>query len=332
MNYIGSKNRLSSQIIEEIKKSCGNISNYIFAEVFAGTGIVSRRISNYVKKVIANDFEYYSYVILRNYLTNSNNPDNTILINKLNNIKSLQGFIFNEYSSEGSAGRNYFTPENASKIDAIRTKIENWKRIKTIDESTYFYLLCALLESVDEIANTASVYGAYLKRIKRSASRPFLLKECLIENTVPGNEVYRQNANDLIKNIKGDILYLDPPYNSRQYGANYHLLNTIAEYKQFEPRGITGLPVYQKSDYCFKSRATGAIEELILHSDFEFIFLSYNNEGILPPETLKDILKQFGKYRLICFENYQRFKADKDSNRKYHSTRTTEFLHFLHKK
>ena len=69
---------------------------------------------------------------------------------------------------------------------------------------------------------------------------------------------------ELIKEIEGDILYLDPPYNARQYGANYHLLNTIAKYDSFSTKGKTGLRDYQKSKYCSKPEVLKTFEDKAL--------------------------------------------------------------------
>ncbi|PIQ93689.1 MAG: hypothetical protein COY75_10465 [Nitrospirae bacterium CG_4_10_14_0_8_um_filter_41_23] len=43
------------------------------------------------------------------------------------------------------------------------------------------------------------------------------------------NKVFKEDANNLVKKIYSDILYLDPPYNTRQYAPNYFLLELIAE-------------------------------------------------------------------------------------------------------
>ncbi|HKJ06566.1 MAG TPA: DNA adenine methylase, partial [Flavobacteriaceae bacterium] len=142
--------------------------------------------------------------------------------------------------------------------------------------------------------------------------------------------VYNKDANQLIKEIEGDILYLDPPYNARQYGANYHLLNTIASYKSFEPQGKTGLPNYYKSLYCKKNEVKKAFENLIKNATFKHIFVSYNNEGLMTENEVKTIMSKYGNYQLKT-QNYQRFKADKTKNRNHKATSTVEYLHILEK-
>jgi len=331
MNYIGSKYKLSDFIISSIEKTTGNLENKVFAELFAGTGIISRRLKTSVKKIIVNDIEYYSYVLLRNSIGNSTEIKFEDYILKLNSLRGKSGFIYKNYCAGSNSGRNYFTDENGKKIDSARTKIEQWHKNREISEDLYFFLLASLLESADKVANTASVYGAFLKHIKRTAEKKLKITPQVFEFTKNKNQIYNTDANKLIKKISGDILYLDPPYNNRQYGANYHLLNTIAHYKKFDPRGKTGLPDYNRSMYCYKREVENSFNDLIKNAEFEFIFISYNNEGILSFETIKKILKQYGKYKLAKKNGYARFKADKDKNRKFTANKTTEYLHILQK-
>lgn len=333
MNYIGSKNKLSAFIKEAVYKTVGNdISDKVFCDLFSGTGIVSRNFKSEVKKVISNDLEYYSYVLIRNAIGNHKSIKNAaFLLEKLNALKGKSGVIYKNYCKEGHGERQYFSDENGEKIDAVRQEIEAWKMTKEIDEDTYFFLLASLLESADKVANTASVYGAYLKHLKKSAQKEMVLVAAEFENTKNKSQVFNKNSNDLITEIKGDILYLDPPYNARQYGANYHILNTIALYDNFEPKGKTGLREYNKSKYCSKVSVHAEFEFLIANAQFKYIFLSYNNEGLMSANEIETIMKKYGTYSLETKE-YQRFKADKTENRNHTADKTEEFLHILVKK
>ena len=61
MNYIGSKYSLLDFIDTTIKEIVGeNLSDLTFCDIFAGTGIVGRYFKTKVRKVISNDWEYYS--------------------------------------------------------------------------------------------------------------------------------------------------------------------------------------------------------------------------------------------------------------------------------
>lgn len=332
MNYIGSKLKLCQDFIPKtIKSVCGvDLSKKVFCDLFAGTGIVGRTFKTLTKKIISNDIEYYSYVINKNYIENHIEiPNKEKYIDELNNLKLIDnGFIYKNYCIGGNGERQFFSDNNGKKIDTIRTTIEKWYKNSKITSNIYYFLLCSLLECADKVANTASVYGAYLKQLKTSAKKELVLVGA--DYQINNNEhiVYNEDANDLILKIEGDILYLDPPYNSRQYGANYHLLNTIAEYKNFKPKGKTGLREYKKSKYCSTNSVKEEFETLIKNANFKYIFLSYNNEGLMPSNVIKTIMSKYGYYDLVKTD-YQRFKADSNRNNKANST--VEYLHILEK-
>lgn len=333
MNYIGSKYKLFPFILSTVKAVAGmDLSQKVFCDLFAGTGIVGRSFKPLCKTILANDWEYYSYVLNRNYI--GNNKRQTRLaqyIDELNKLPAAQnGFIFNNYCLGSNSSRQYFSDDNGKKIDTIRLKIQEWRDSKEINADVYYFLLCSLLEAADKRSNTASVYGAYLKKLKRTALQPLTLEPALYPVAGTEHKVFCEDSNLLIKKISGDILYLDPPYNARQYGANYHLLNTIAQYKPFTPRGKTGLPPYQKSKYCQTASVKETFEQLIREAQFKYIFLSYNNEGLMSLKDIKRIMEKYGKYALAQTK-YQRFKADKPENRHHRADSTIEYIHILEK-
>ena len=333
MNYIGSKLKLSSWIKEEIIKTVGNdISDKIFCDMFAGTGVVGRTLKKDVKRVISNDLEYYSFVLNKNYIENHKTIENKDkYIEELNNLPLIEsGFIYQNYCMGSGSNRQYFSNHNGKKIDTIRTKIEEWKSSNKISSELYYFLLTSLIESADKVANTASVYGAFLKHIKASAKKELILEPAYFIENSNSHQVFNQDSNILIKNIKGDILYLDPPYNQRQYSAYYHILNTIAKYDNFVPKGVTGLREYNRSNYCIKREVHKSFEELIKNAKFEYIFLSYNNEGLMSVDDIEDIMSSYGKYSLVQ-KKYQRFKSDSNKNRKHKNIDTFEYLHIVRK-
>ena len=341
MNYIGSKYSILDfidEVVEDFVKPIDN--NITFCDIFSGSGVVSKYFKRKGYNVISNDIEYFSYITTKHYLVNNEeltfdklgfNP-----FSYLNDLDGIEGFIYSNYCALGTSGkefeRNYFTDYNAKKIDAIRIKIEEWKKDEKINENEYNYLIASLVESADKVANTASVYEAFLKKIKVSASKRMELKE--IDTVIyDGNkkyEVYNEDSNELIKRIKGDILYLDPPYNNRKYDTNYHMLETIALYDNPDIKGKTGLRVEdsKKSKYCMKNEASKTFEDLIKNANFKYILLSYNDEGIIPIETIKKIMSKYGKYKCYA-RKHKRFKADK--NREYIKDFTIEYIHCLEK-
>ena len=334
MNYIGSKFKLSDFIVKSIEKSITKpLNECVFCDLFAGTGAVGRAFKGRVKKIIANDREFYSFVLNQNYIANHKRLENSSkLVQMLDDLQGVRGKIFEHYSQSGTKNkayqRLYFSDENAAKIDAVRQKIEYLKNENAINSNAYYFLLASLLESADKVANVASVYGAFLKKLKKSALKPMEFKGAEFECNDNSHEVFQQNASDLIAKITGDILYLDPPYNAREYGANYHLLNTIALYDDFVPQGKTGLRAYQKSAFCKKASALNALDELLQKANFKWIFLSYNDEGIIKQNEIQTLFKRYGKYNTIS-KIYQRFKAD--SKRVQKQDFVVEYLHILEK-
>lgn len=333
MNYIGSKYSLLPFLEGTVRQVVGDdLNDKVFCDIFAGTGAVGKAFKPNVMKVISNDCEYYSYVLNRNYIGNHKEIHNKEeYIDRLNSLSGVDdGFVYLNYCLGGGSGRQYFSDANGRKIDAARRCVEQWRVSGEISDDLYFFLLCSLLESADKSANTASVYGAFLKHLKATASKPLVINPALYTINENAREVYCEDANLLIKRIQGDILYLDPPYNARQYGANYHLLNTIAEYRPFVPKGKTGLREYSRSLYCGRKTVKEAFEGLIRDARFRYIILSYNNEGLMSLDEIKRAMSLYGHYDVVS-RQYHRFRADKEQNRNHLASSTTEYLHILEK-
>jgi adenine-specific DNA-methyltransferase len=150
----------------------------------------------------------------------------------------------------------------------------------------------------------------------------------LIENDVE-HAVFNSDVNELITQIQCDILYLDPPYNHRQYSSNYHILETIAKYDNPSIRGKTGLRNEDlRSAYCLQNSVKQAFNDLISKANTKHIFVSYNNEGIMSLEDIQEVLEQRGAYN--CFmKKYKRFQADVEANRNIKGRETIEYLHYV---
>lgn len=336
MNYIGSKLSLMDFLTSTIKDVTGITEGdgHIFADLFAGTGVVGSTYREQGWQVISNDIQAYSYALNKHYITNPSNMTDG-LADYLNGLDGVDGFVYNNYCLGSGSERCYFTDENGKKCDAIRVKIDELLQSGEITENQYYWYLASLINSIDKYANTASVYGAFLKHVKKSAAQEFELS-LLPKNTGKyQGTVYNEDINELVRNkdVYGDVLYLDPPYNQRQYCTNYHVLETIARYDNPQLNGKTGLRDYkdQKSLYCSSRTVADVFDDLIKNADFKYIFLSYNNEGLMPLETIKEIMSRYGEYSVFT-KDYHRFRADKEENRNHKSNSTVEYLHCLEKR
>jgi len=324
MRYYGAKTKLLP-FIEEVVKSTGVNGTSNFVDLFAGTTSVGQHFKKLGYTVISNDTLEFSYALSKTFIELNQQPEfkklkrhlniknNRQIFEYLNNNSDYkEGFIYKNYSPNG--GRKYFTDENALKIDTHRLLINNWKEADYINELEYYYLITSLLKAVNLVSNVSGTYGAYLKTWDRRALNPLIMDEVEIIQSNNKNKAFKEDANELIKNIKPDILYLDPPYNTRQYASNYFILELIAEgwfEKQPKIYGKTGMREYehQKSKYSSKSNALNALEDLVLNaSKSKYILLSYNNEGIIPHNSLINVLENIGEVETHT-ENHKRYKS-----------------------
>ena len=311
MRYIGGKSLLLDNINGVISSEINGISSVI--DLFAGSGAVSHYFKSNGLKTISNDFLYFSYVL--------GNPIEYLNCLTLTDteFKIEDCFIYNHYSPVGDCRRMYFRPENALKIDIIRMTIEKWKNNSLISENEYFYLLSALINAVPFVANITGVYAAYLKYWDERTYKSIQLKKPVIINNSQDNECYNLDYTELL-NKNCDLLYADPPYNSREYLPNYHVLETIARYDYPEIHGVTGMRNYdnQKSVFCKKNMVYSAFETLVRDCKSKYILISYNNEALLSTQELSDICREYavnGSFKLFEY-SYRRYKNKIPNNAK----------------
>ena len=311
LNYIGSKRTLFDTILEKCRQNISNLQELSFMDLFAGTGFVGFNIQPHCRQTYANDLEYYSFVI--NQALHCCNYTDQIrdIIEALNQLPGIRGLIYQNFSNHADCERMFFTNANAMKCDAIRQHINKLRDSGSIDQPTFYFLVASLLVSVDKVANTSCVYGAYLKSFKASAEKPLILLPIHMRNTirVSENRVFNRKAED-IGSAGADIVYMDPPYNNRQYSANYSPLNYIAKYDETtELTGKTGLiDGYNRSSFCKKGEVIEAFKTMIEKIEAKHLIMSYNNEGIMEYATLKKILESKGKLKLYKIP-YKKFKA-----------------------
>lgn len=333
VRYIGSKAALLDEIDKMIAKNTTSREE-TFCDIFAGTGIVAR----YFKPryaVTSNDILHFSYVMQKATIENNLPPDFTKLkemgiedpIAYLEEAKIVDVtyeddsfFIAKHYSPHEACERMYLTNENALQIDFIRNTISDWFDKGYINENTYYYLLAGLLEGVPYVSNITGTYGAYLKDWDKRAYKRFEMIRLDVVDNEKQNHSYNEDALTLIKKIEGDILYIDPPYNSRQYAPNYHLLETISKYDCPEIKGVTGIRSYQelKSPFCIKAKVEEAFDTLIREAKFTHIIMSYSSDGLMNEYQIETILKRYGDPKTYQLKKipYRKYKGKLNSEGK----------------
>jgi adenine-specific DNA-methyltransferase len=312
--YIGNKSKLTNWIFENIFKETSNCN--IFLDVFAGTGIVAKTALNYYNKIILNDILFSNNVIYRAFFENSEWDKIKIerLLGYYNTINP--DVLPDNYFSE-NFGNKFFDYPNSKLIGYIREDIEDRKYELTDKE--YNVLLATLIYNIDKIANTVGHFDAYIQ--KPIKYKPLELK--LIEITEFENiEIYREDANNLVKHVCADIAYIDPPYNSRQYNRFYHIYENLVIWKKPELFGVALKPKPENNSLFCTVKAKETFNELIENIKSKYLVVSYNNtynsksnssENKIKLDEIEYILNKKGKTKI--FEN----------SHKYFNTGKTEF-------
>lgn len=337
MRYYGCKTKLLNYI-EDAIVSLSLSRNAIIFDIFSGTSAVGQHFKRLGYTVYSNDFLEFAYALANCYIETNNTPSFNKLkriikqdpIKYLNQLPSEIGFITKNYSPFNGCIRQYLSVENAKKVDSIRKKIDEWKDKKLINKSEYYYLITSLIEAINLRSNVTGTYAAYLKKWDSRALKQLLLIHPAIIKSQNKNLSIKEDANKIVSKFNVDVLYLDPPYNERQFASNYFFLELVAEgWFKNEPDiyGVTGMRPYnhQKSEYSMSQKASSALLDLVKKAKAKYILLSYNNEGIIPLEKIKKILETKGKVHEYIKEHKRYRSINQDGSK----TRTKELLYIV---
>lgn len=310
--YLGNKYKLLPFITRVVNTECENINT--IADIFAGTGAVASAFTD--KKIITNDLMYSNYICHVAWFSSEDYSEEKIieLVMHYNSINVEE----DNYMSENFAN-TYFSKEDCKKIGFIRQDIEDRFIKKDINERERALLITSLLYGMDKIANTCGHYDAYRQGVKFEKHLELSVPQP-DENLNENNICYNVDTNELMSDIEADLVYIDPPYNSRQYCDAYHLLENVARWNKPEVFGVakkmdrTAL----KSDYCTQ-KATAAFEKLIDATHAKYILLSYNNmaekgndrsNAKISDEDILRILQKKGTVKVFT-EDYKAFSTGK---------------------
>lgn len=319
MRYIGSKTRILDFISDIVSQTYGSVDGAIVADLFAGTCSVAEMFKKQNAQIITNDYLHFSYALQIAKIKCNEEPQSKIPYNealsRLNALDGVDGFFFKEYTLEGTAqaqfSRNYFDSDNARKIDAICGQLASWIRDETISEDMFYLLSASLVDAITKVSNTSGTYGAFLKIDDQRKYKALELFPYHFTDNGQINEAYCMDIVELIDKISGDILYLDPPYNGRQYPPYYHILETAVLYDEPAIYGITGRRPYQEllSPFCMKDKALPAMLDIVQRAKFTDIYISYSTDGIMDYKELCNALAVVGDVKCY-FKPYRRYKSN----------------------
>lgn len=340
--YIGNKRKLLPLIRRAISSTGVTVGT--FYDAFAGSGVVSRLAKTMGYRVVANDWEPYARVINTAWISANRPPEFRALggmteaFRVLNDLPGIPGgYIASHYCPadderpDPDSERMFYTQENGRRIDAVRERIAEWSASGTIDALEEAVLLGPLVFQAAWCSNTSGVFkgwhrgwgGSTKTAWYRIRSRLTLSPPVFWDNGLE-NEVLQADASDLLGSVSCDIAYLDPPYNQHQYGANYHLLNTVAlwdkppvgrVYEAGSPENgksaiRTDWRTERRSAYCHKSRALGEFRRVVGGIDARHILVSYSTDGIIAFDDLLDALAARGRCAVVT-RIYKRYRVSR---------------------
>ena len=273
--YIGSKFRMIDFIKETMKKE--KIEYSSFLDLFGGTGIVGDFFNDQKTKVYVNDLLKSNYISYLAWFGSEKIDKNKIkrYIDKYNSLTVLKDNYFSLNFSN-----TYFSEENCKKIGFIREDIEENYTNNNLNIRERAILITSLLYAMDKIANTVGHYDAYRKMGDLNKKLELCMLDLKSNTNNKNNKIFNEDSNELVRNLKADVVYIDPPYNSRQYSDAYHLLENVAMWEKNEVHGVAKKMEQNgiRSKYCSVS-APLVFKDLIENIDAKYIIVSYNNMG-----------------------------------------------------
>ena len=320
--YLGSKTRLLPFIQEVVNNHTVNVTTV--ADIFAGTGSVADMFSKRGARITVNDILASNAVVYSCFFGAQHVRSLCITnwINEMNSLRGHRGYVTQNY------GDRYFSVENAMKIDSAREYIEAQKYISAREKDI---LLTSLIYGLDKVANTVGHYDAYRKVMDSIEPIHFLLPDYKSNNRRMPAKIYQEDANKLVRKLDyNDLIYIDTPYNSRQYGDTYHVLENIVLWKKPKLYGVSRKAMDRSSTrslYC-TTQAGSAFDDLIQHLNTRYILVSYNNmakkgngrsNAKISDEEMRDILSKRGKLQIFStpFHAYTTGKTHLKDHREY---------------
>lgn len=272
--YLGSKFKLLPFIDEITSKHCVDCSSFV--DLFGGTGVVANHFNNRFD-IIVNDTLQSNVHSYKTFMSAGEIDLDKIqgLIDGYNQLSKNQ--LVENYYSQNFAD-TFLSHANMLKVGYIRDDIDCLYKQGELTSREFSALITSLLYAIDRIANTVGHYDAF--RRTGELDKELIMELPKLNNNInnDGNAIYNCDANELVKQIEADIVYIDPPYNSRQYCDSYHFLENVATNQHPTVEGVARKMdrSHLKSGYC-TAKAVRQFQDLIENINARYILVSYNN-------------------------------------------------------
>lgn len=353
ITYIGNKRELLDEIEAKVLYVSKQLKKekLVCLDLFSGSGVVARVLKQHCSKIIANDLEAYSKTINECFLSNKGEFDRHLFekyldtINELIDKKPICGIIRKYYSPKDDkkivlGDRVFYTNENATYIDSFRHYLD-----EIVPENYKKYFLALLITEASVHVNTCGVFKGFYKNPDTKIGKfggkgenaltrimgKITINAPVLSEFESDYKVYQKDANELASELKGlDLVYLDPPYNQHPYGSNYFMLNIILKNKiDGNLSKVSGIPDnWNHSIYNSKQTALDGMRDIVSKLDTKYVLISYNNEGFISFNEMKNMLSDFGEVEEKRIK-YHTFRGSR--NLRDRSIYTNEYLFLLKK-
>ncbi|MDD9932678.1 MAG: DNA adenine methylase [Myxococcales bacterium] len=299
IKYIGSKRLL----VEQISTIIGRLADVrTVLDLFSGTARVGHALKQRGYHVTANDHTTYAHRLAQCYVQADRahwHAQASALIAELGQVPAQAGYFTQTFCVDS----RYFQPQNGARVDAIRERIAEL----ALPEELEAVALVSLMEAADRVDSTVGLQMAYLKKW---APRAFNELELRVPELVGGpGQALQLDALECFRAGSYDVVYLDPPYNQHKYMNNYHVWESLMRWDKPATYGVANKRVDCReydSPFNSKPRIAPAFAELIEAVRARYLLVSFNNEGYLAEEQLREMLSARGQVQVlsVAFKRY----------------------------
>jgi adenine-specific DNA-methyltransferase len=316
VKYIGSKAALLDEIHSFVAAQLPAGAPRTFLDVFTGTTRVAQSFRAAGWQVTSSDLSWASEAYAHAFLLRTPDSSRRIpdLLARLRALMEMPaagaqpGWIETNYcdviAADGGIVKMW-KPANGRKADRVRDAIAAWEAAGEISHREAMILVACLLFALDKVDSSVGVQQAYLKSWAARANNTLALEDLPYPNGagvgVPGQHL----VGDALKLVypPASVAYLDPPYSAHSYSTYYHIWDSITRWDKpavglktnrriDRVSGAAEFDPAMQSPWNSKGKALGAFIELVGRLPARYVCISYNDESLVPLETLEGALKE----------------------------------------